>query len=167
MLTIVESLPHPQTVLGQPVHNSHYQCILTISSLNLPVSSSSTTSRELLSQFSTCSWWSWLEVDGKWKKILILLKQFNFEPLGCRELNNIFFKVAIIMLWYIVRFKGLALHVQGVCWKWGWPRSSHSYLTIYRRIKVRRSGSTSMRKNRVQGHIPSLIITSIMYKTSS
>ena len=28
---------------------------LTISSLNLPLSSSSTTSRELLSQFSTCS----------------------------------------------------------------------------------------------------------------
>ena len=36
--------------------------VLTLSSLNLPLSSSSTTSRELLSQFSTCSGWRWFEV---------------------------------------------------------------------------------------------------------
>ena len=35
---------------------------LTLSSLNLPLSSSSTTSRELLSQFSTCSGWRWFDV---------------------------------------------------------------------------------------------------------
>ena len=38
---------------------------LTLSSLNLPLSSSSTTSRELLSQFSTCSEWKWVEVGEK------------------------------------------------------------------------------------------------------
>ena len=38
------------------------KCVLTLSSLNLPVSSSSTTSRELLSQFSTCSGWRWFDV---------------------------------------------------------------------------------------------------------
>ena len=32
---------------------------LTLSSLNLPLSSSTTTSSELLSQFSTCSGWRW------------------------------------------------------------------------------------------------------------
>ena len=33
------------------------------------LSSSSTASRELLSQFSTCSEWRWLIVGGKWKKM--------------------------------------------------------------------------------------------------
>ena len=42
---------------------------LTLSSLNLPSSSSSTTSRELLSQFSTCSGWKWFDVGEKSKKI--------------------------------------------------------------------------------------------------
>ena len=50
---------------------------LTLSSLNLPLSSPSTTSRELLSQFSTCSGWKWLEVGYKWKNILLFLKQFH------------------------------------------------------------------------------------------
>ena len=50
---------------------------LTLSSLNLPLSSSSTTSRKLLSQFSTCSEWRWLGVGGKWKKILLSIKQFH------------------------------------------------------------------------------------------
>ena len=35
---------------------------LTLSSLNLPLSSSSTTCRELLSQFLTCSGWKWFDV---------------------------------------------------------------------------------------------------------
>ena len=38
---------------------------LTLWSLNLPLSSSSTTSRELLSQFSACSGWRWFEVGEK------------------------------------------------------------------------------------------------------
>ena len=38
---------------------------LTLSGLNLSFSSSSTTSRELLSQFSTCSGWRWFDVVGK------------------------------------------------------------------------------------------------------
>ena len=43
---------------------------LTLSDLNLPLSSSSTTSRELLSQFSTCSEWRWLDLSWKLKKIV-------------------------------------------------------------------------------------------------
>ena len=42
---------------------------LSLSSLKLPLSSSSTTSRELLSQFSTCSGWRWFEVVQNLKKI--------------------------------------------------------------------------------------------------
>ena len=42
---------------------------LTLSSRNLPLSSSFTTSRELLSQFSTCSGWRWFDVVKKLKKI--------------------------------------------------------------------------------------------------
>ena len=42
---------------------------LTLSSLNLPLSSSPTTSRELLSQFSTCSGWRWFEVGEKLNKM--------------------------------------------------------------------------------------------------
>ena len=40
----------------------HWNARLTLSSLNLSWSSSSTTSRELLSQFSTCSGWRWFDV---------------------------------------------------------------------------------------------------------
>ena len=42
---------------------------LTLSNRNLPLSSSSTTSRELLSQFSSCSGWRWFDVVKKLKKI--------------------------------------------------------------------------------------------------
>ena len=51
-----------------------FQRYLTLSSLNLPLSSSSTTSRELLSQFSTCSEWRWLKVGWKWKKCIVIIK---------------------------------------------------------------------------------------------
>ena len=44
-----------------------YRC-LTLSGLNFPLSSSSTTSRELLSQFLTCSGWRWFDVGEKVKK---------------------------------------------------------------------------------------------------
>ena len=53
-------------------NHSYYRfkpVLLTLSGLNLSLSSSSTTSRELLPQFSTCSGWRWLEVDDKLKKI--------------------------------------------------------------------------------------------------
>ena len=43
--------------------------ILTLSGLSLPLSSSTTTSRELLPQFSTCSGWRWFDVGEKFKKI--------------------------------------------------------------------------------------------------
>ena len=46
----------------------------TLSSLKLPFSSSSTTSRELLSQFSTCSGWRWLQVGGKRKRYVTINK---------------------------------------------------------------------------------------------
>ena len=60
---------------------------LTLSSLNLPLSSSSTTSRELLSQFSTCSGWRWFDVGDKLKKTTVYSKNNFFEicllkPLG-------------------------------------------------------------------------------------
>ena len=35
---------------------------------------SSTTSRELLSQFSTCSGWKWFESGDKWKKYTVIFK---------------------------------------------------------------------------------------------
>ena len=67
---------------------------LTLSSLSLPLSSSSTTSRELLSQFSTCSRWRWLEVGDKWKNILLFLKLFyeNFRSKTARlhEIKSFF-----------------------------------------------------------------------------
>ena len=51
--------------------------ILTLWSLNLPLSSSSATSRELLSQFSSCSGWGWFRIGGKIKEnCLLLLNQF-------------------------------------------------------------------------------------------
>ena len=54
--------------------------------------SSSTTSRELLSQFSTCSGWRWLEVGGKWKKNLLLSKQFHenchYKTLGLEKFSH-------------------------------------------------------------------------------
>ena len=46
----------------------NYWC-LTLSGLSLPLSSSTTTSRELLPQFSTCSGWRWFDVGEKFKKI--------------------------------------------------------------------------------------------------
>ena len=49
--------------------NVNVNDFLTLSSLNLPYSSSYTTSRELLSQFSTCSGWRWFDVGDKLKKI--------------------------------------------------------------------------------------------------
>ena len=67
---------------------SHWEwnVYLTVSSLNLPLSFSSTTSRELLSQFSTCSGWKWLEVSSKWKKYIVIIKQFHehFRSKTCR-----------------------------------------------------------------------------------
>ena len=47
-----------------PSYNRLYNVIwsLTLSSLSLPLSTSSTTSRELLPQFSTCSGWRWFDV---------------------------------------------------------------------------------------------------------
>ena len=68
---------------------------LTLSILNLSLSSSSTTSRELLSQFSTCSGWRCFEVGGKNKdNYLVLVNQFhgNFhsKTLGCRKIKCVF-----------------------------------------------------------------------------
>ena len=66
--------------------------ILTLSSLDLPLSSSSTTSRELLSQFSTCSGWRWFDMVEKLNKIvmycwtsfmeILVLKPFVVKKLG-------------------------------------------------------------------------------------
>ena len=56
--------------------------VLTLSSLNLPLPSSSSTSRELMSQFQTCSGWRWIEVGDK-RKMSLLLKQCP----RCRKLG--------------------------------------------------------------------------------
>ena len=64
---------------------------LTLSSLNLPLSSSSTTSRELLPQFSTCSG-RCLEVCDKLKEITLNWKTsfmviFDLKPLVIGKLS--------------------------------------------------------------------------------
>ena len=69
--------------------------LLTDSSLNLPLSSSSTTSRELLSQFSTYSGWRWFEVSEKLKRIAMYWytsfhENFRSETLGCRKIKSVF-----------------------------------------------------------------------------
>ena len=53
----------------------------TLSSLNLPFSSSSTTNRELLSQFSICSEWRWLIEVGEKKKKNVMQKPPVFRKL--------------------------------------------------------------------------------------
>ena len=71
---------------------------LILSGLNLPLSSSSTTSRELLSQFSTCSGWRWFDVVKKLQKIfmylVVLVNQFhgNFhsKTICCRKIKFVF-----------------------------------------------------------------------------
>ena len=65
---------------------------LTLSSLNLPLSSSPTTSCELLSQFSTCSWWRWFEVDGKINKNTMYQFNGNFcsKTLAWRKIKYVF-----------------------------------------------------------------------------
>ena len=56
-----------------------YFSALTLSTLNLPLSSSCTTSRELLSQFSNCSGYIWFEMSEKLKKIAMYLKTSFME----------------------------------------------------------------------------------------
>ena len=51
----------------------------TLSSLNLPLSSSSTTSSELLSQFSTCSGWRWFDVVTENCNVLVNKFHGNFR----------------------------------------------------------------------------------------
>ena len=65
---------------------------LTLSSLDLPLSSSSTTNRELLSQFSTCSGWKWFDVGEKLKKLAIywytsFIEIFLLKPLIVGKLS--------------------------------------------------------------------------------
>ena len=66
---------------------------LTLSILNLLLSSSSTTSRELLPQFSTCSGWKWRCGLNIKKNCHVLANQFhgNFrsKTLGCRKIKYV------------------------------------------------------------------------------
>ena len=66
---------------------------LTFSSLILTLSSSSTTSRELLSQFSTCCGWRWFEVSEKGEKCHLLVSQFHenshYKTPSCRESKSV------------------------------------------------------------------------------
>ena len=60
---------HNKKITSGPYLNIFLRWVLTLSSLNLPLSASSTTSRKLLSQFSTCSGWRLFELSEKIKKI--------------------------------------------------------------------------------------------------
>ena len=87
---------------------------LTLSGLKLPLSCPSTTSRELLSQFSTRCGWRWLEGDEKWKKIYIhIIKQFheNFRSKTLRLHFKSFFTNAKWCLDASWGFKGLKRNV--------------------------------------------------------
>ena len=83
---------------------------LTLSILNLPLSSSSTTSRELLSQFSTCSGWRWLEVGGKWENVSLLfdssMKIVVLKTIGFKKIR-LFFRDAKWCFDTSSGFKGL------------------------------------------------------------
>ena len=52
------------------------------------LSSSSTTSRELLSQFSTCSGWRWLESGGKWTKYIVIIIKNSWKFSHSSEMQN-------------------------------------------------------------------------------
>ena len=92
--------------------------ISTLSSLNLPLSSSSTTNRELLSQFSTCSEWRRLAVGENLKKNChVLVNQFhgNFPiTLGCGKIKSALrdVKWCFNASWGL---KGLSQHCVSVC----------------------------------------------------
>ena len=69
----------------------HIAPILTLSILNLPLSSSSTTSRELLAQFSTCSEWRWLEVGETLPCIGKPVSwNFQYKTSSCRKIKSVF-----------------------------------------------------------------------------
>ena len=70
----------------------HHIETLTLSSLNLPLSSSSTTSRELLPQFLTCSGRRWYEVGENFWKIAMywsmsFMEIFILKPLVIGKLS--------------------------------------------------------------------------------
>ena len=74
-----------------------WECYLTLSSLSLPLSSSSTTSHELLSQFLTCSEWKWFGVSEKLKKI-IMYWQISFMEIVIKK---------PLVVWKIILFSGM------------------------------------------------------------
>ena len=80
--------------IGCFVEKTATNYVLTVSSLNSPWSSSCTTSRELLSQFSPCSAWRWLEVGGKWKKYIVIFQivpyKFRSKSPGFQEIKSFF-----------------------------------------------------------------------------
>ena len=62
MLTVSGASYWKNTLIHRWFNLANAGSALTLSGLNLQLSSSSTTSRELLSQFSTCSGWRWFDV---------------------------------------------------------------------------------------------------------
>ena len=67
---------------------------LTLWSLSLPLPSLSTKSRELLSQFSTCSGWRWFRCGLKIKENCHVLVNwfhgnFRFKTLGWRKMKSV------------------------------------------------------------------------------
>ena len=77
---------HPTILNQQRAWKSADIWELTLWSLNLPLSFSFTTSRELLAPFSTCSGWRWL------KRVVLLVKQLHenvrSKPSGYRKLSH-------------------------------------------------------------------------------
>ena len=85
-------------------------------SLNLQLSSSSITNRELLSHFSTCRGWRWLEVGGKLQNILLLLKQFHEKIISKILFGNV--------KWCFYVNIGISTRVRWWQWhfdQWCWP----------------------------------------------
>ena len=71
------------------------RCLFNPFNPDFTLSSSSTTSRELRQQFSTCSGWRWFEVGKKIKENYhVLVSQFHgyfhSKPLGCRIIRSVF-----------------------------------------------------------------------------
>ena len=74
---------------------ANYFSALTLLSCNLPLSSPSTNSRQLLSQFSACSGWRWLDVGEKIIKIAMywwttFMEIFILKPQVVGKLNLFF-----------------------------------------------------------------------------
>ena len=100
-----------------------------LSSLNLSLSSSSTTSRELRQQFAACSGWRWFEVGKQFKKNChVLVNQFyvnfHYKTLSCRKMKYVYrdvkwcFNALIFSIWNHHKCLNqlITLHLKPMLW---------------------------------------------------